>query len=87
MKTISDLARFDPTILAEKFGAMGTQLYSMAHGIDRSEVEERTEVKSIRRETTFEEDTSDFDLVLSTLDKISESVHRMLSNRTYTSRR
>ena len=34
-------------------------MYLMAHGIDRSEVEERTEVKSISHETTFEEDTAD----------------------------
>ena len=75
IRTIGDLARFDPTVLAEAFGVMGTQLYLMAHGIDRSEVEERGEIKSISRERTFEEDTADFELVFETLEKLAEEVH------------
>ncbi|MGQ9507310.1 MAG: DNA polymerase IV [Candidatus Bathycorpusculaceae bacterium] len=74
IKTIGDLAHYDPTALAEIFGVMGTQMYLMAHGIDKSEVEERGEIKSISRETTFEEDTSNFELVLKTLDELSEEV-------------
>lgn len=76
IKTIGDLAEHDPTVLTERFGIMGAQLHLMAHGIDRSEVEERTEVKSISRDLTFEEDTADFDFVLETLDKLSEEVHK-----------
>lgn len=76
IKTIGDLAHHDPTVLAETFGVIGNQLYLMAHGIDSSEVEERSEAKSISRETTFEEDTSDYDLVLRRSDELSEEVHR-----------
>jgi DNA polymerase IV (DinB-like DNA polymerase) len=76
LKTIGDLAGHDPTVLAERFGVMGAQLHLMAHGIDRSEVEERTQIKSISRDLTFEEDTADFDFVLETLDKLSEEVHK-----------
>lgn len=83
IKTIGDLARYDPAVLVENFGVMGTQLYLMAHGIDRSEVEERSEVKSISRDVTFEEDTSDFDLVLNTLDKLSEDVHDDAAKQNY----
>jgi DNA polymerase IV (DinB-like DNA polymerase) len=72
--TIGELANYDPTVLAETFGVMGTQMYLMAHGIDKSEVEERGEIKSISRERTFEEDTSDFNLILSTLNRLSEEV-------------
>jgi DNA polymerase IV (DinB-like DNA polymerase) len=75
IKTIGDLARCDPTVLAQAFGVMGTQIYLMAHGIDRSEVQERSEIKSVSRDTTFEEDTSDFDFVLKTLDRLSKEVH------------
>lgn len=75
VKTIGDLARCDPTVLTEMFGVIGGQMYLMAHGIDRSEVEERGEVKSISRERTFEQDTSDFGLVLETLEKIAKQVH------------
>jgi DNA polymerase IV (DinB-like DNA polymerase) len=75
IKTIDDLAHYDPTVLTENFGMMGTQMYLMAHGIDRSEVQERGEIKSISRETTFEEDTADATIVLNVLDKLSEEVH------------
>lgn len=68
-------------MLAENFGVMGNQLHLMAHGIDRSEVEERGEVKSISRDITFEEDTDDFEFVLKTLDRLSEEVHKDVSEQ------
>lgn len=74
ISTIGNLARYDPSVLTEAFGVMGTQLHLMARGIDRSEVEPRTEVKSISHETTFEEDTADADTVLKALDALSEEV-------------
>jgi DNA polymerase IV (DinB-like DNA polymerase) len=76
IKTIGDLARYDPTVLAENFGVMGTQVYLMAHGIDKSEVEERSEIKSISREITFEEDTSNFEFILNALDRLSDEVYK-----------
>ena len=76
IKTIGDLAGYDPTVLAEAFGVMGTQIYLMAHGNDRSEVQERGEIKSISRDVTFEEDTSNFEFVLNTLDGLSEEVYK-----------
>jgi DNA polymerase IV (DinB-like DNA polymerase) len=75
IKTIGDLAGHDPSVLLESFGVMGAQLHLMARGIDNSEVEERGEAKSIGRELTFEEDTSDFELVLKSLNELSEQVH------------
>src|SRR3989304_2463909 len=38
IKTIGDLARYDPSVLVEKFGVVGRQLYLYAQGNDRSEV-------------------------------------------------
>lgn len=81
VKTIGDLARFDPTVLAEAFGTMGTQMFLMAHGVDRSEVEERAEVKSISRETTFEEDTSNLEFILNALGRLSEEVSKDVSRQ------
>ncbi|MCW4031087.1 MAG: DNA polymerase IV [Candidatus Bathyarchaeota archaeon] len=72
--TIGELAHYNPALLAETFGVMGTQIYLSAHGIDRSEVETRTEVKSVSHEITFEEDTNDFEAVLKALDALSEKV-------------
>jgi len=81
LKTIGDLANYDPAVLTETFGVMGMQLYLMAHGVDRSEVEERNEVKSISRELTFEEDTADSEIVFDTLDKLSEEVHKDMAEQ------
>ena len=78
IKTIGDLANYDPSILVEKFGAAGTQLYLSAQGIDNNEIQERWERKSISREITFEEDTSDFTLIFDTLDAISEDLYQEL---------
>ena len=76
INTIGDLASFDPTVLAEVFGVMGTQMHLMAHGIDRSEVEARTEVKSISHETTFEEDTDDAEVVLKALYALATEISK-----------
>jgi DNA polymerase IV (archaeal DinB-like DNA polymerase) len=81
VNTIGDLANFDPTILAESFGAAGKQMYLMAHGIDRSQVEERTEVKSVSHETTFEEDTADAKSVMEALDAMAEEVSKEATNQ------
>ena len=74
IKTVGELAQYDPAILNEMFGVMGLQMHLMARGIDNSEVEERTGVKSISHETTFEEDTDNKDTVLEALDELSETV-------------
>jgi DNA polymerase IV (archaeal DinB-like DNA polymerase) len=74
--TIGELARYDPTVLTDTFGAAGTQMHLMAKGIDRTEVETRNQVKSISHETTFEEDTDNPEIVLKTVDALSEEVVR-----------
>ncbi len=79
IKTVGDLANYDASVLAEKFGVAGTQLYLSAQGIDNSEVQEHWERKSMSREITFEEDTSDYALIQDTLDAISEDLHQELT--------
>jgi len=83
IKTIGDLANYDPSVLTEKFGVMGTQLYLLAQGIDRSEVQERWEIKSMGRDTTFEEDTSDPEVIFETLGALSEEVHKQLTESNF----
>jgi DNA polymerase IV (DinB-like DNA polymerase) len=84
IRTIGDLANYDATVLAEKFGSGGTQLYLSAQGIDNSEVQEHWERKSMSREITFEEDTSDYAYILDTLDAISEDLHQELTASNFT---
>ena len=74
IRTIGDLANFDPTVLTDVFGVMGSQLYLMAHGVDNSPVEERTKIKSISHETTFDEDTTDSQVIRNAVESLSEEV-------------
>jgi len=83
VKTIGDLAKSDPAMLTDTFGALGTQLYLMAHGIDKSEVEERSQIKSISRETTFEEDTSELELATNVLNDLAAELAKDVQNRGY----
>jgi DNA polymerase IV (DinB-like DNA polymerase) len=81
VNTIGDLARYDPSALTSMFGVMGLQMHLMAKGIDRSEVEERTGVKSVSHETTFEEDTADSALILQALDVLCVEVQKATENQ------
>jgi len=84
IETAEDLAKYDASVLVEKFGAAGTQLYLSAQGIDNSEIQERWERKSMSREITFEEDTSDYNFILETLDTISDDLHQELTASQFT---
>jgi len=84
INTICDLSNFDASVLTEKFGSAGTQLYLMAQGIDNSNVQERWERKSMSREVTFEEDTFDYALILDTMDAISKDLIQELTSSTFT---
>jgi len=74
VKTVGDLALCDPTLLVDAFGELGVQLHLMAQGIDKSEIQEKGQIRSISRELTFEKDEDDFEAVLLTLDKLAELV-------------
>jgi DNA polymerase IV (DinB-like DNA polymerase) len=81
VNTIGDLAHYDPSMLTSIFGTMGLQMYLMAKGIDKSDVEERVGVKSISHETTFEEDTTDSTVIYQALDVICEDVFKEAVNQ------
>jgi len=83
IKTIGDLANFDASTLIDKFGVMGRQMHLSAKGIDRSEIQEQWEIKSMSRDTTFDEDTSDTKLLLKTLNALAEDVHKQLTESNF----
>jgi DNA polymerase IV (DinB-like DNA polymerase) len=83
IRTIGDMANYDPSVLVEKFGVMGTQLYLFSQGIDNSEVGLRGEVKSIGRNVTFDKDTTDWAFVFQTLDKLCEDIHKELKQNNF----
>jgi nucleotidyltransferase/DNA polymerase involved in DNA repair len=76
VRTIGDLASFDVSVLAGKFGVMGERYHQYAHGIYESEVGGRRGMrKSLGHESTFAEDTSDNDLITKKLDDLCQRIH------------
>lgn len=78
IETIGDLAGTDPELLIRLFGSWGAMLHGYAHGIDRREVIEGSETKSIGREVTFETDVDGRDQILGTLDELAAEMHTEL---------
>jgi DNA polymerase IV (DinB-like DNA polymerase) len=76
IRTIGHLADYNPNLLTQLFGSMGTILYLMALGIDSSEVGEQGRTQSISREITFKEGASDFEFIQKASDRLSQEVHR-----------
>ncbi len=57
--TVRDLAQLPLELLEEVHGEWGTRLYQKARGISQSPVLKRDNTRSISRETTLEEDSTD----------------------------
>jgi DNA polymerase-4 len=74
IRSISDLLRWDRADLAARFGQMGDRLWHLARGLDSRRVTRDEKVKSISKETTFNEDTSDIDLLDGHLWRLAEQV-------------
>ncbi|MBI2051636.1 DNA polymerase IV [Candidatus Roizmanbacteria bacterium] len=89
VKTVADLRRFSKDKLVSLFGKHGEWMWEAARGIDESPVEEYREVKSVGRQTTFEEDTDSskqvIDTALALLSEVFEELREeRLSGRTLT---
>jgi DNA polymerase-4 len=74
--TVGDLARAEPKVLANRFGAHGLRLYDLAHGRDARAVNPREERKGISAETTFNEDLSGLAELEDILAALAEKVAR-----------
>ena len=89
IRTITDLRRWSRQDLSARFGTMGERLYSLARGQDTRRVTRDDKLKSISKETTFFEDTSDPDLLDGHIWRLSEQVAdrakaKQLAGRTVT---
>ena len=89
IRSIADLLRWDRADLSARFGQMGERLYALARGQDFRRVNRDERLKSISKETTFFEDTSDPDLLDGHIWRLSEQVAdrakaKHLSGRTVT---
>lgn len=74
IRTIADLLRWDRADLTARFGQMGDRLWHLARGVDNRRVNRDEKLKSISKETTFFEDTSDPDLLDGHLWRLAEQV-------------
>ncbi len=74
IRTIADLLRWQKEDLSARFGSMGERLWHLARGQDTRRVNRDERLKSISKETTFFEDTSDPDLLDGHLWRLAEQV-------------
>jgi DNA polymerase-4 len=74
IRTIADLLRWERVDLVARFGSMGDRLYHLARGQDQRRVSRDERPKSISKETTFNEDTGDADLLDGHIWRLAEQV-------------
>lgn len=89
IRTIADLLRWDRPDLTARFGQMGDRLWHLARGEDHRRVSRDEKLKSVSKETTFDADITDLDLLDGHLWRLAEQVAdrakaRDLSGRTVT---
>ncbi len=78
IRTVNDLTNLPRQLLEDAFQKWGTALYLKARGVCHSEVEGRSDARSISRETTFEEDTLDLEFLESALSYLVEKASAQL---------
>lgn len=74
IRSIRDLLRWHRADLSARFGSMGDRLWHLARGQDSRSVQRDERLKSISKETTFNENTADADLLDGHLWRLSEQV-------------
>lgn len=82
VKTIGQLADLPLEMMKNRFGSFGLMLHHHANCIDNRQIESPGQAKSISRETTFAEDTSDRTLLQSMLHYLCERIGAELRQET-----
>lgn len=80
-------ARRQEDLVSALGSGLGTHLWELAMGRDDRPVVPNWEPKSISNETTFEEDTRDRELLVTTIRRLAESVGRRLRRENYRARK
>ncbi len=76
--TVGQLAAIPKAVLVQRFGVNGRKFWQLAHGIDPREVKQRIIPGQISRETGFEEDVCDPDLIFEVLHYLAERIGKKL---------
>lgn len=74
IRTFADLRRRDRKTLIDRYGTMGDRLWHLCRGEDCRNITTSTPVKSISKETTFNDDISDPDILDGYIWRLSEQV-------------
>jgi DNA polymerase IV len=74
IRTFDDLLRWGKSDLVARFGGTGERLFHIAQGEDFRRVSAHAPMKSISKETTFNEDTADLDILDGHIWRLSEQV-------------
>jgi len=83
LENVGQLATTDVQLLIARFGKSGLVMHQLANGIDRREVKERDEVKSISTEDTFDKDVSDLSDIQKSMLQLAEKVHSSLFKKKF----
>src|SRR5499427_4324345 len=86
-RTIGQVAMATRESLVRYLGSLGEHLYQLSRGHDERPVVPNWEPKSVSSETTFDEDTSDRELLLRTILDLSDHVAERLRKDNYRARR
>ena len=87
IRTIGDLASLPPEKLTEDFGpSYGSYLYEASRGIDDSSLITHWEPKSISRETTFQRDVDDWQVIAKTIAELTKEVVTNMKEEGYQGR-
>ena len=87
IKTIGDLASLPLDRLTGEFGqSYGNYLYEASRGIDESPLVTHWEPKSVSRETTFQEDVKDWQVIAKTLVELTKDVVKSMKEEGYKGR-
>ncbi|MBI2007452.1 MAG: DNA polymerase IV [Candidatus Blackburnbacteria bacterium] len=81
VETVADLRKISQDALTETLGKNGIWLWQIARGIDDRPIEEEREIKSVGRQTTFEEDTNDSRVIVKTIFDLLEETLQELEER------
>ena len=73
-RTFADLLRWERSDLVARFGSMGDRLWHLARGQDKRRISAHEPVKSISKETTFNVDTSDPEILDGHIWRLAEQV-------------
>ena len=87
IRTIGELASLSLDRLIEEFGqSYGNYLYEASRGIDESPLVTHWEPKSISRETTFQRDVDNWQVIAKTLAKLTKEVVNSMKEEGYQGR-